>query len=319
MTTQTKSGKSFEYALAVAIYDKINNGQKITIKKDNPYKNAEKYFESYSKGEQENYLKAARAAIKHIVKLEPRLENPVNDEGITISIQSNQKGVHGDIRDVLMVRAKNSWEVGFSAKNQNNAVKHSRLSDCIDFGKKWVGVNCSEEYMEKVGVIFGKIRKLIRENKERNHDLLWSEIPTKTSEYYVPTLEAFENELCKLIKNNKKIPSSLLEYMIGKNDFYKIMKYNKGTVKIQGYNLHETLNMPSDSINPQNRISKLKFPTKIINIQREDDNKKIIIFDKGWQISFRIHNAASKAEPSLKFDIKLVGVPPDLYSHEESW
>jgi len=86
-----------------------------------------------------------------------------------------------------------------------------------------------------------------------------------------------------------------------------------------GYNLHETLNMPSNSINPQNKISKLKFPTKIINVEREGNNKTIITFDKGWQISFRIHNASSKVEPSLKFDVRLEGVPPTLYSHNELW
>jgi len=318
MATQTKSGKSFEYTLAVSIYDKINNGQKVNIKKDNPYKNAKEFFESYDKNQQKKYRKAADSAVKHIVTLKPRLENPVNDEEITISIQSDQRGVDGDIRDILMIRAKNSWEIGFSAKNENSAVKHSRLSDRIDFGQKWLGLNCSEEYMKTVGMIFGKVRKLIKENRERSHVLLWSEITTKIQEYYVPLLDIFEKEICNLIKDNKNVPSLLLEYLIGKNDFYKIMKY-KDIVTIQGYNLHETLNMPSNSINPQNKISKLKFPTKIINVEREGNNKTIITFDKGWQISFRIHNASSKVEPSLKFDVRLEGVPPTLYSHNKLW
>ena len=72
----------------------------------------------------------------------------------------------------------------------------------------------------------------------------------------------------------------LLEYMLGKNDFYKIMKYSK-IVTIQGYDLHETLNMPSNSINPQNRVSKLKFPTRIIDVQRNGNNKTMITFDSG--------------------------------------
>jgi hypothetical protein len=121
-----------------------------------------------------------------------------------------------------------------------------------------------------------------------------------------------------LIANNQNIPSLLLEYLVGKNDFYKIMKF-KDIVTIQGYNLHETLNMPSNIIKPQNKVSKLKFPTKIIHIERDGNNKTIITFDKGWQISFRIHNASSKAEPSLKFDVRLAGIPPELYSHNELW
>ncbi len=44
-----------------------------------------------------------------------------------------------------------------------------------------------------------------------------------------------------------------------------------------------------------------------------------LICDEGWQISFRIHNASSKVEPSLKFDINLIGQPPALYTHHIHW
>ena len=32
-----------------------------------------------------------------------------------------------------------------------------------------------------------------------------------------------------------------------------------------------------------------------------------IIFDNGWHLSFRIHNAESRIIPSLKFDVQIVG------------
>jgi hypothetical protein len=168
------------------------------MQKDNSYKNAKNSFESYPQNEQEQYNKAFKAAIKHIITLEPRLENPMDNEEITILIQSDRKGMSGDIRDILVVRLKNGWEIGFSAKNENNAVKHSRLSDKIDFGKKWfgVGVNCSEEYLTTVGRIFGNIRTLMKESKKNGNILLWSDIPTKTEEYYIPLLDAFEKEIC---------------------------------------------------------------------------------------------------------------------------
>lgn len=41
--------------------------------------------------------------------------------------------------------------------------------------------------------------------------------------------------------------------------------------------------------------------------------------DKGWAISFRIHNASSRIEPSLKFDIQLVGIPLEIINIEEYW
>ena len=35
-------------------------------------------------------------------------------------------------------------------------------------------------------------------------------------------------------------------------------------------------------------------------------------FDNGWQFSFRIHNASTFVEPSLKFDIQLIGIPIEV-------
>jgi hypothetical protein len=43
-------------------------------------------------------------------------------------------------------------------------------------------------------------------------------------------------------------------------------------------------------------------------------NTLSMVMDKGWQVSFRIHNATSKLELSLKFDIQLIGNPPNLFT-----
>ncbi len=55
--------------------------------------------------------------------------------------------------------------------------------------------------------------------------------------------------------------------------------------------------------------SKLPLPKRIIEAELKENSHTtlIVIFDNGWQISFRIHNACSKVEPSLKFDIQVVG------------
>lgn len=34
--------------------------------------------------------------------------------------------------------------------------------------------------------------------------------------------------------------------------------------------------------------------------------------DNGWQFSFRIHNASTKVETSLKFDIQIIGMPASI-------
>ena len=44
MTTQTESGKAFEYALAKTIHDKIRSKQNVTLRKNVTYENAKKLF-----------------------------------------------------------------------------------------------------------------------------------------------------------------------------------------------------------------------------------------------------------------------------------
>lgn len=96
------------------------------------------------------------------------------------------------------------------------------------------------------------------------------------------------------------------------------MKFNNIT-KIHAYNLYGTLNKYSGSINPLIKVSRLKFPSIIVNTRIINDNTLHVYFDKGWQLSFRIHNAEKKLALSLKFDIQLKGIPLALYKHDEPW
>lgn len=41
--------------------------------------------------------------------------------------------------------------------------------------------------------------------------------------------------------------------------------------------------------------------------------------DGGWQFSFRIHNASIKVEPSLKFDVQILGIPTAIMTIECKW
>lgn len=54
---------------------------------------------------------------------------------LELEILSDDKGKLGDVRDVLAIRLLQKWEIGVSAKNNHKAVKHSRLSNTIDFGE----------------------------------------------------------------------------------------------------------------------------------------------------------------------------------------
>lgn len=54
---------------------------------------------------------------------------------------------------------------------------------------------------------------------------------------YVPILDAFKKELYRIyLTNPSKIASSLIEYLVGNKDFYKVIK-SDNAVEIQAYNL----------------------------------------------------------------------------------
>ena len=132
---------------------------------------------------------------------------------------------------------------------------------------------------------------------------------------YVPVLDAFKKELLRLDKENPGVVAQrLVEYLVGNQDFYKVIK-GKNKVKIQAYNLHGTLNLPFETIKPKMKIQKLKLPNRLIEVVYHDnsDTTLMVSLTEGWQISFRIHNASSRIEPSLKFDINLVSAPHSLF------
>lgn len=56
------------------------------------------------------------------------------------------------------------------------------------------------------------------------------------------------------------------------------------------------------------------LPTKIVafDFRTNSTNTLEMYLDNGWQFSFRIHNASTKAEASLKFDIQIIGMPASI-------
>lgn len=315
MAIQTKTGKAFEYALLKEFYQRLKiPANNVIIINNEPYRTAKSCFESFSDDAQGLYLLVSSAAINFLVDIEPRLSNSISSEDtLQLEIVSDSEGQSGDVRDVLAIRLLQKWEIGISAKNNHRAVKHSRLSQKIDFGEKWIGIPCSLSYFEEIRPIFNFLNGL----KAKDKNTKWASIPDMHDNIYVPLLDAFRKELLRLdTENPSQIPQKLVEYLIGNKDFYKVIKGNN-TVEIQAYNLHGTLNQSFEKINPKAKIPRLKLPTRLIEVVYENNSKTTLIvsLNEGWQISFRIHNASSRVEPSLKFDINLISAPHTLFSN----
>jgi len=314
MAGQTINGKAFEYALLFEFYVRLKTITSISITKNDPYQNAKRCFDSFIEGEQDTFRITASAAINFLIDIEPRLSNGISKEDVLIlEIVSDQAGQTGDVRDILVIRSIQNWEIGISAKNNHRAVKHSRLSLNIDFGEKWLGVPCSQNYFDEIEPIFNMLSNL----KAKDKSTKWTSIDNMHQIVYVPILNAFHKELLRLDKENPNIiAENLIQYLIGNKDFYKVIKGNK-KVEIQAYNLNGTLNLSFEDIKPKAKIPKLKLPSRLIEIVYQDNSTTTLLvsLNEGWQISFRIHNANSRVEPSLKFDINLVSAPHTLFTN----
>lgn len=317
MAIQTIQGKAFEYACLKALHDNLNNEQEVIIEDTDAYLIAKGFYEVLSNSQAENMRKGASAFVKIIKRLEPFLENPDDNTPLYLSIQEDTKGIAGDVRDVVCKRKQKEWEIGLSCKHNHTAVKHSRLSQTIDFGRQWFGKGCSEEYFTEVTPIFQKLITY------RNTLTKWKELGNKEIIVYIPLLDAFVRELKRLDNEYpEEIPGELVKYLLGRNDFYKVItKESQKTTIIQAYNLFGMLNQPSKKVKPIQKVHRLALPTRFYDIsyKKNSNNTIIVTCDGGWAFSFRIHNASTVIEPSLKFDIQLTGMPPELHTQIEPW
>ena len=289
---------------------------KVLVIENDSFQTAKKCYLSFNDKEQSHYSLVASFAVNFLLDIEPRLSNGINDKDVLqLEIVSDKAGQSGDVRDVLAIRSLQKWEIGISAKNNHRAVKYSRLSNDINFGLKWLNVSCSANYFEEIKPVFDNLAKLRTASKSTQK---WETLGDYHSSVYIPVLDAFRKELlCLDSQNSGIIAERLIEYLIGRQDFYKVIK-GKNKVEIQAYNLHGTLNLPFENIKPKAKIQKLKLPNRLIEVVYQENSKTtlLVTLNEGWQISFRIHNASSRIETSLKFDINLVSAPHSLFSNQ---
>lgn len=315
ISKQMITGKSFEYALLVQFEEKLKDKTNIEVITNSAFKIAKNCFEKVSDLEKSEYLISAIFAVNFLIDIEPRLSNDVEKKDVLqLEILSDNHGKSGDVRDILAIRLLQKWEIGVSAKNNHKAVKHSRLSANIDFGEKWLNTESSKAYFNAVIPIFNELKEI---RQKSNGTKKWSELGDYHSSVYLPILESFSQELQNLYdKNPQKIARNLVAYLVGKQDFYKVIK-SKNTVEIHAYNINGTLNLPFENIEPKYKTPQVLLPTEITDISFKKDSKTTVIvtLNNDWALSFRIHNVSSRVEPSLKFDINLLNSPKSLYKN----
>lgn len=283
--TCNNNGRAYEYAFSKAFESALGN---INILDNTSLSANEKAWNSLNKNTQDILLTSANAAVSYLISVEPNIKN----KETIFYYQPDSKGKTGDVRDLII--ENQNWNIGLSIKHNHSAVKHSRLSSTLDFGAKWYNQDCSLDYWDEVNPIFTTLKEY------KKNDTKWSELENKMDDVYVPLLKAFLNEIDK-IKDNSDLVYNLFTYLIGTDDYYKIISIdNKKETSVSSFNMNNTLN--EGDINP---------PTKIIktNFKKRSKTTVEVYMDNGWALSFRIHNASSKVEPSLKFDIQFISTP----------
>ena len=306
-------GRAFEYVTLVTLFNKIRQIRSAVIERNSSFDAAERAWNSISTNVKANLRQAANAVLDSIFDLEPRILEDGNDI-LTLFLQPDTQGEAGDVRDIIIVRRNIHWEIGLSLKHNHHAVKHSRLAKTLDFGKNWYGIPCSQTYWDRVRNIF--------EFLENRKGESWHIFPNKEEDIYIPLLEAFIAEIRTAARQDTEVPRKMVEYLLGKYDFYKIISIDsKRVTQLQAFNLRGTLNQRSQNEKPVLIIPRSTLPSRIVCINLKPGSKTTVelYMDNGWQFSFRIHNASSRVEPSLKFDIQFTGMPATIVSINCVW
>ena len=306
--TSNNQGRAYEFACLNSLYKAISKIRPAKIVKNSSYSAAESAWNTLSHGEQTLYTLSAQSTIETIFSLEPNIIETGTDV-LNLYIQTDQHGEDADVRDIIIERKDIIWEIGLSIKHNHMAVKHSRIAKTLDFGEKWYGIPCSKNYWNEVRATFDFLEK------EKAKGTYFRDLKSKEDDVYMPLLNAFVKEVSMQIKANEDVPRRMVEYLLSKYDFYKVISVDsKRITTIQSFNMYGTLNLPSRVSKPKMKVPVIDLPTALLHIGFKPGSKTTVVMclDNGWQFSFRIHNAKDVVETSLKFDIQIVGIPADV-------
>lgn len=314
-TASNGQGRAYEYAWMQALYGKLRKVRKTRMTGNSSLSVNKKAWSEMDEEMRKTFRTSANAAVEAILAMEPKLSENSGDE-LILEFQKDGAGMKGDVRDIVAKRPEIGWEVGFSIKHNHDAVKHSRLSYKLDFGEEWFQIPCSRQYWDAVDPVFTMLKE------EKKNKTKWSEIGDKGLKVYQPLLRAFMDEVERAYAKDSDVPRKMVEYLVGVKDYYKIVSKDKRRITvIHTFNMHGTLNQHMSDCAQVQVVPEVELPTKMLRLQfRNGSNNTLEMdLDKGWKLSFRIHNAKSAVEPSLKFDVQFLQMPESVLNLECRW
>ena len=298
MSSQVQHGKGFEWAVALIAKEMFG----IRLLHSDEARHAASCFSSLSSLKQQSFRACAEKAVAYVADIEKLRPDVAGSVGLS----NDSAGAHGDVRDVILKLS--GREIGISCKTNHEAFKHSRLSGKIDFVKKWgLGAGCSDQYWSAVRPIFSELAELRKKSSAR---IKWSELGDYQARYYIPVLDAWRTELLRVAggddAESKLAATALCRYIIGEIDFWKIIS-RPDQVRLYAFNTQKSLG-----------TNKTVLPNRILGIDNHDGSQysMTVRMNEGYQFNFRLHNASSRVEPSLKFDVQSEGLPNHIHQHD---
>lgn len=310
------NGRAYEYACLLQLQKALSPLRTVKIIQNSSLEADKRAWESVGEKLQRTLAESSCAAARTLLDLE-KLMSETDGDSLCLLVQKDKRGEEdGDVRDIVISRSEIGWEIGLSCKHNHFAVKHSRLSKSLNFGEKWYGISCSKEYWQEVGPIFERLEEA------KSLGTLWRNLPDKAETVYLPLLLAFIAEIKRAYSQDKSMAKRMVEYLMGEYDYYKVISIDKDRItQIRPYNVHGDLGKPGKNGGPKILIPRTSLPTRIVEmeIQPARENTAELYMDKGWQFTFRIHNAKDEVEPSLKFDIEAIGLPNTIIVINATW
>lgn len=142
-------GRAYEYICLSILNEEINKIRCSEIEENSNFSIAKECWDCIDFKLQQTLIKSAKTAVFAIFDLEPMILDDKNDK-LVLKLQKDREGEIGDVRDIIIDRRNVKWQIGLSIKHNHFAVKHSRLGKNLDFGKKWFGISCSEQYWKDI-------------------------------------------------------------------------------------------------------------------------------------------------------------------------
>ena len=314
-TNSNDQGRAYEFAWINVLNQELSKFRKTLIVSNSSFEANKRAWDVMPNDMKELFTASAEAAVRSVLELEPRMEENGNDI-LLLESQKDNAGISGDVRDIVIKRNNIQWEIGLSIKHNHEAVKHSRLSHKLDFGKEWFKIPCSQQYWAAVDPIFDRLKS------EKENKVKWSEISDKNNTVYIPLLQAFMDEVNRAYLSDPELPRKMVEYLIGVNDYYKVVSHDSQRMTlIHSFNVHGSLNQPSKIKVSAISVPIVQLPTELVTMRFKTGSKNTIemYLNNGWELSFRLHNASTNVEPSLKFDVQFMGMPATIITINCAW